>query len=145
MAAGFIEGLRDAGLRGGESLIETIEETSYEMVSVFRRLARVKRRPTAVLLGGAAHLDRVFPVLESLGVHVPRDMVIFAAQANPRVCPFIARLAWFDFDYVRFGKRSAQRLLDILRSGEAHPAHELYREGKIVLPSLDANAVAKQA
>lgn len=143
-AAGFLEGLRETGLRGGESLIESTEDTPYEMVSVFRRLVRMSRRPTAVLLGGASHLERVLPVLDSLGVKVPEDMVLFAAQANPSRCPFIDRLAYFEFDYVRFGKRSAQMLFEILQNREARPIHELYREGKVVLPSLGGGAAPRK-
>jgi len=133
---GIASGTSRIGAPANSVAIRRYADTAYDLVSSVRALMRSRKRPTALLLQGDEHLDHVMRFFEMEGIRIPDDLHLTVVQVRHSTNFIHAdRVAYFQFDYVNFGRMVAQQLLDIIEGKPAKPLHKEVLLGKIFDPS----------
>lgn len=135
VVSGIQDGVSHEGLSREAVRISRYSDTAYDLVSSIRTALRGSNRPTALVLQGDEHLQPVMRLLDMEGLRVPDDLHFTVVQiTNPSAFHFGDRIAYFDFDYLSFGRLAARRILDLIAGHLPDPLHEDVVFGKISDP-----------
>tara|TARA_R100000027_G_scaffold37442_1_gene27545 strand:+ start:27545 stop:28675 length:1131 start_codon:yes stop_codon:yes gene_type:complete len=141
---GIQDGAIESGIGSNHLKVCRHSDTAYDLVGGIRTALRSSQAPTSLILQDDEHLPAVMRFLEMEGVQVPSDLHITIVQiTNPVGFNYSDQIAFFDFNFARFGQMGAQRILDLIAKKKPPALHQRVVPGKITDPTCDTPSSRK--
>ncbi|MFT2690824.1 substrate-binding domain-containing protein [Clavibacter zhangzhiyongii] len=123
--------MREHGLDAGTVI--RVPDRADAGVDLSRRLLRLTRRPTAVVLAQETLALGLYPELAAAGVRIGTDVALVGFRDNPVCAPLRPTLPAFGLDVRGLGHRLGRTLLECM-SQEGTAGLELWPMGRLTTP-----------